>query len=163
MKNLFTQNFCYFTRILVAFCLLLPFVYGVSQPTNPKYDKQLADSLGADDYGMKMYTLVILKSGSVKFSDKKVTDSLFSGHMQNIDHLVKSGKLVAAGPIKKNDKNYEGIVVLNVKTIEEANVLLEADPAIRSKLLDTELFQWYSSAALPLYVKFHDNVQKKGF
>jgi len=34
-----------------------------AQTNNPNYDKALADSLGADDYGMKSYVFVILKSG----------------------------------------------------------------------------------------------------
>jgi len=49
-----------------------------------KYNKQLADSLGADDYGMKIYVLVILKTGKAKIEDKQKADSLFLGHLQNI-------------------------------------------------------------------------------
>jgi len=154
-------NYVKRTLFIVFLCFIL--IQTNAQTNNPKYNKALADSLGADDYGMKMYVFVILKTGNGMINDKKIKDSLFLGHMQNIDKLVKKGKLIAAGPIKKNDKNFEGIFVLNVKTIEEANDILNTDPAIKSKLLDTELFQWYSSAALPLYLRFHDNVQKKGF
>ncbi|MBN2395104.1 MAG: hypothetical protein JXC36_01425, partial [Candidatus Atribacteria bacterium] len=32
--------------------------------SNPNYDKSLADKLGGDDYGMKSYFLVILKTGT---------------------------------------------------------------------------------------------------
>ena len=134
-----------------------------AQSFNPKYDKPLADSLGADDYGMKMYVLVILKTGSNVSETKTVTDSLFNGHMQNIGRLVESGKLIVSGPIKKNDKNYRGIFILNAKAIEEAREMLATDPAINAKLLDTEMFQWYGSAALPLYLKSHDKLQKKSF
>jgi uncharacterized protein len=134
-----------------------------AQSNNPKYNKQLADSLGADNYGMKMYVLVILKTGSNKVEDKAKTDSLFAGHMKNIDHLASIGKLVVAGPMAKNDKEYRGIFILNVKTIEEANTLLEMDPAIKAKVLDVELFRWYGSAALPLYLPSHDVVKKQDF
>ena len=110
-----------------AIMLLLLILTNVNaQSNNPGYDKHLADSLGADDYGMKMYVLVILKSGSNKINDKQTADSLFSGHLQNIKHLAEAGKLVAAGPVKKNEKEYEGIFILNVKTIEEANILLKS-------------------------------------
>jgi len=163
MKHAAMLNVNFITKTFVTLFLLCSLAKVDAQTVNPKYNAPLADSLGADDYGMKMYILVILKKGSVTFSDKKKTDSLFSGHMQNIGHLVDIGKLVAAGPIKKNDKNYEGIFVLNVKTIAAASVLLETDPAIKAKLLDPELFQWYSSAALPMYLKFHAAVQKKDF
>ena len=53
-----------------------------AQSNNPKYDSTLAKSLGGDDYGMKMYVLVMLKTGPAKF-EKKNTDSLFQGHMAN--------------------------------------------------------------------------------
>jgi uncharacterized protein YciI len=128
--------------------------------TNPKYDKALADSLGSDEYGMKMYTLVILKTGTAKIDRKETVDSLFKGHMENIGRLAKAGKLVVAGPLKKNDKNYRGIFIFNVKTIEEANQLLSTDPAVKEKLLDAEIFQWYGSAALPTYLSNHDKIEK---
>ena len=134
-----------------------------AQTDNPKYNKLLADSLGADDYGMKMYILVILKTGENKITDKTKEDSLFRGHLQNIGRLADMGKLVVAGPLQKNKTNYRGIFVLNVKTIEEAMLLLDSDPAIKAKLLDSELYNWYGSAALPLYLKWHDIVKKKNF
>ncbi len=146
---------------ILLFCMVNS--KAISQNNNPKYDKALADSLGADDYGMKMYVLVILKTGSNKTESKEKTDSLFSGHMQNINHLAGIGKLVVAGPLRKNEKEYRGIFILDVKTIEEAKLLLDTDPAIKAQLLDTELFHWYGSAALPVYLKFHDKVEKSKF
>jgi uncharacterized protein len=150
-------------KTLLTSLLLFTLVNVKAQTENPKYNKRLADSLGADDYGMKMYVLVILKQGQVEITDKKKLDSLFYGHLQNIKHLAETGKLVVAGPLKKNDRNYEGIFIFNVRTIEEANILLETDPAIKAKALDTELFQWYGSAALPIYLPYHDNVKQKDF
>jgi uncharacterized protein YciI len=149
-------------KILIAISLLMFFNLQIKAQNAPgDYDKALADSLGADDYGMKSYVLVILKTGSNKIDDKVVTDSLFRGHMATINKLAKEGKLVIAGPMQKNDRNYRGIYILNVKTIEEANELLLTDPAIKAKLLDTEIFQWYGSAALPVYLKTHEKIQKK--
>jgi uncharacterized protein YciI len=127
------------------------------------YKKDLADSLGADDYGMKMYIMVILKTGENRSLNEKTQDSLFNGHLENIKRLVNEGKLIVAGPMSKNTRNYEGIFILNVKTTNEAQKLLDTDPAIKFKLLDTELYGWYGSAALPLYLKYHDSIKKKDF
>ncbi len=127
-----------------------------------KFDQHLADSLGADRYGMKNYVLVILKTGKVK-ADKARSDSLFTGHMQNIGRLAKAGQLVAAGPLAKNAHSYEGIFILNVTTVAAARELLVTDPAVKAGLLDAELYQWYGSAALPLYLPFHDKVKKTDF
>jgi uncharacterized protein len=146
-----------------AFVAVLLLFTGMSisaQSDNPAYDKAAADSLGGDDYGMKMYVLVILKTGD-KTAEKKVQDSLFAGHMTNIQKLAAEKKLIVAGPLVKNDKTYRGIFILNVKKIEEANILLASDPAIAYGLLSAELYQWYGSAALPVYLPMHDKIQKK--
>lgn len=132
-----------------------------SQTENSKYDKLLADSLGSDDYGMKTYILVILKTGPNKIENKIVLDSLFKGHMENIGHLASKGKLIVAGPLGKNDKTYRGIFILNVKSIEEATALLETDPTIKNKVLEAELYNWYGSAALPTYLPNHEKIEKK--
>ncbi|MCX6267052.1 MAG: hypothetical protein NTW16_06805 [Bacteroidetes bacterium] len=138
--------------LLLSFCLSVS-----SQTATPNYDKLL----GGDDYGMKTYILVILKTGPNKIEDKKVLDSLFKGHIQNIGRLAANGKLIVAGPLGKNDKTYRGIFILNVKSIEEAVVLLETDPTIKDKVLEAELFKWYGSAALPTYLPNHEKIEKK--
>ncbi len=153
-----------FWKMKYRFLLLLLISFSLSansQTDNPKFDKLLADSLGGDDYGMKLYILVILKTGPNKIEDKKVSDSLFKGHMDNISSLAASGKLAVAGPLGKNNKTYRGIFILNVKTIEEAKVLLESDPTIKEKVLEAEIFEWYGSAALPTYLPNHKKIEKK--
>jgi len=81
--------------------------------------------------------------------------------MENIGRLAANGKLIVAGPLGKNDKTYRGIFIFNVKTIEEANALLETDPTIKEKVLEAEVFKWYGSAALPMYLPLHEKIQKK--
>jgi len=141
--------------IMLLFCTCLP-----AQTPKPQYDKNLADSLGADDYGMKRYIFVILKTGPNQPTDQNLLDSLFRGHMDNIRRLAHMNKLVVAGPINKNDRNYRGIFILDVKTIDEAKELLDADPTIKNHIFETELFEWYGSAALPLYLKAHFRIEK---
>ncbi len=145
----------------LSFFLLLFFVCNANVfAQKPKYNKTLADSLGADNYGMKSYVLVLLKTGTNKLENKAKVDSLFRGHMENIGRLAKEGKLVVAGPLKKNEKSYRGIFILNVKTVEEAQVLLQTDPAVKEQLLEAECLGWYGSAALPMYLPFHEQVEK---
>lgn len=135
----------------------------MAQTTNPHYDSTLAKALGADDYGMKMYIMVILKTGSNTTADKKTTDSLFKGHLSNIKRLADDKKLVVAGPFGKNENNFRGIFILNVSSMEEAQELLQTDPAIHAKLLEPVLIPWYGSAALPEYLKADDTIWKKRF
>ena len=113
-----------------------------SQELNPKYDSALAEELGADDYGMKQYILVILKTGSNTSEDADLKSKSFAGHMDNMNKLVADGKLIVAGPLEENDKHYRGIFILNVKTKKEAEVLLQTDPAIKAKYLAADLYSW---------------------
>jgi uncharacterized protein YciI len=128
---------------------------------NPNYDKSLAEKLDGDDYGMKSYFFVILKTGTNATTDKELINKSFRGHLDNINRLVDEGKLIVAGPLGKNENNYRGIFVLNnIKTIDDAKEILQTDPAIKVGLLDYEIFTWYGSAALPEYLPFSDKIWK---
>jgi len=144
-------------RFIISLICLTIFTIGFTQ----KYDVRLAKKLGADEYGMKNYVLVILKTGTNSTTDKKALDSLFRGHMDNIQRLSAQGKLIVAGPMRKNPNNYRGIFILDVKTQDEAQRLLSTDPTIREKIFDVELYDWYGSAALPTYLPAHTKIEKK--
>ena len=131
-----------------------------AQNTNPNYDEALAKKLGADDYGMKKYVLVILKTGENTTATSEETSAAFRGHMENINRLVEENKLIVAGPLGKNDKTYRGIFILDVPTVEEAGELVQTDPAVKAKLLDVELIPWYGSAALAEYLPASDKIWK---
>jgi len=128
--------------------------------SNPNYDSILAQKLGADDYGMKSYIFVILKTGSNKTTDKSMISECFKGHFENINLLVEQNKLIVAGPFGKNEQNFRGLFILNVSNYEEAEKLLQSDPAIKEGLLAIELFNWYGSAALSEYLDKADKIWK---
>jgi len=127
------------------------------------YDEKLAKELGADERGMKMYVFCILKTGSNTTATKEERSKYFEGHMANITRLAKEGKLAVAGPFMKNDKNYRGIFIFNVTTIEEAQKLVETDPAVQAKIFDVELTPWYSTAALMQVNEVHEKLTKTKF
>lgn len=126
---------------------------------NPNYDANLAQKLGGDDFGMKGFILVLLKTGANKTTDRAFINEQFRGHMENINRLVDAGKMIIAGPLGKNDKTYRGIFILNAN-MNEAKELMQTDPAIKEGLLDVELYDWYGSAALPEYLKASDKIWK---
>ncbi len=145
--------------IYISF-LILSCAKGVAQTDKPIYNQALADSLGADQYGMKHYFLVMLKTGGTVIEDKAKVGELFKGHMENIGRLAKAGKLIVAGPFEKNDKNYRGLFIFALKTKAEVEEILQTDPAVKADLLGAEIFPWYGSAALPLYLQYHESLQK---
>ncbi|WP_197734196.1 YciI family protein [Sphingobacterium daejeonense] len=129
-----------------------------------EFDQELAEKLGADDYGMKSYYFVVLKTGPEKNNNKEFVNEAFSGHMANINRLVKEEKLIVAGPFGKNNDQFRGLFILNnVKTEEEAKEILETDPAIKSGLLSYTIYPWYGSAALPMYLQYSEKVTKSKF
>jgi uncharacterized protein len=138
--------------------LLLSAISGYGQ-TNPAYDKKLADSLKGNDNGMRTYTLVLLRTGPAQITDKKITDSLFRSHMANINKLAEAGKLTVAGPLQKNDKSYRGIFIFTTSQ-EEARELMKGDGAIQAGMFEAELYTWFGSAALPMYLPYHDKITK---
>jgi uncharacterized protein YciI len=149
--------------LLVIFCWVFFGTYLFAQTNTQVYDSVLAKKLGADDYGMKSYVFVILKTGPNKMEAGSERDKLFKGHMDNINRLADEGKLVVAGPMGVNEKSYRGIFILNVKTIDEAKELLKADPTVSEKIFDVEYYGWYGSAAISEYLKVAKKIEKKGF
>ena len=147
--------------LLLILFSLLSFVTFAQETV--EYDSTLAKQLGADEYGMKSYTFVILTTGDSTIQDKQRVQELFSGHLKNISRLAEEGKLTLAGPLGKNEENYRGIFIFDVTTIEETEELLMTDPAIKAGILDFKIFNWYGSAALPEYLKTHEKIQKTDF
>lgn len=148
-------------KFILTLTFLLTFsTLSYGQKANPKLDTTLAKKLGGDNYGMKMYVFVVLKSGDNKTTDKKFIDSCFIGHLNNITRLAKLKQIVVSGPFGKNDSNFRGLFIMNVPSIAEANKLLENDPAIKAGLLKPELYPWYGSAALSEYLDAHDKIWK---
>ncbi|MBV6429357.1 MAG: hypothetical protein KIPDCIKN_03908 [Haliscomenobacter sp.] len=148
-------------KSLITFIFILsivPFAFG--QTTNPQLDTSLAKKLGADDYGMKMYVFVVLKTGDNKTTVKPFVDSCFAGHLANIERLAETKQLVIAGPFGDNNDDFRGLFILDVPSIAEAGKLLETDPAIKAKLLRAELYPWYGSAAISEYLNVHNKIWK---
>lgn len=125
-----------------------------------QFNKQLADSLKADEYGMKPYVMAFLKKGPNRTQDSATAVKLQAAHMENIGRMAKEGKLVVAGPFLDNG-DIRGIYIFDVKTIEEAKKLTETDPAVQAGRLTMELHLWYCSAALMLVNPIHETISSK--
>lgn len=149
----------YFTSLMLL-CLLCIAQNTLAQ--HPAFDKHLADSLGADEIGMKKYVMAFLKKGPNRNQDSATAAQLQAAHMKNIGRMADLGKLILAGPFMDNGE-VRGIYVFNVATVEEARELTASDPAIQAGRLVMELHPWYGSAALLLVNGLHNKVAKKGF
>lgn len=149
--------------LVLAFICITPFVVAAEEAGAAKtsFDPELAKKLGADERGMKMYVLCILKTGpkdaEIKGDARK---EIFAGHFANIGRLAEEGKLVVAGPFGKNDKSYRGLYIFNVATVEEAEKLVILDPAVKAGVFVYELTPWYGSAAMMVVNETHKRIEK---
>ncbi|GAA4809524.1 hypothetical protein GCM10011365_15740 [Marinicella pacifica] len=147
-------------KIIDVMVLLLMTNLSVAQQD---YDAELAQSLGADDYGMKIYVLALLKPGPNQDQDQETAQQLQQAHLANIRRLAEAGQLVLAGPFMPNEQDLRGIYVFDVATVEAAKQLTETDPAIKAGRLRMELIPWYGSATLPMINQWHKKISKKSF
>jgi len=129
-----------------------------------QFDQQLANDVGADDYGMRSYVFVMLLTGpnDGKITDEKQRNKIFKGHFANMARLANEGKLVLAGPfIEANPRR--GLYIFNVKTIEEAKSLVVTDPAVAAGIFIADYTKYYGSAALMKLQSLHQKIQKVKF
>lgn len=147
---------------LIAFVFATTLCFG--QNTLPtvtvEYDSTLARKLGADDYGMKEYVMVILNTGTLQMNDMSERNKIISAHIKAIDTWTNDGKLVFAGPFMQ-DNDMQEIYILQVKTLDEAKKLTDTDPAVKSGLYSVEYHLWYGPAALQEISPLNKALQKK--
>jgi uncharacterized protein YciI len=128
----------------------------------PEYDEALAQSVGADEHGMRSYVLVILKTGPNRVPDGPEREEMFRGHFANMQRLSDEGKLALAGPLDGVD-GWRGLFVMAVSDLEEARKLVATDPVVIKGEMVAEYHKYYGSAALMTVRDAHKRVQKKAF
>jgi uncharacterized protein YciI len=124
----------------------------------PAFDAALAKRLGADEYGMRPYVLVVLKTGPKRMPDGEERKAMFAGHFANITRLAKEGKLALAGPFSEDPQQWRGLFVFAVGSIDEAKALTETDPVIVNGEMVAEYHRWYGSAANLLVPELHQTL-----
>lgn len=126
------------------------------------FDSTAAKKYGADKYGMKKYIFAFLYKGSNRDLNPEEANKLQMQHLENINRLTDEGKLIVAGPFF-GDGDLRGIYIFNVNTTEEAETLVNSDPAIQQKSLRMELKEWYGSAALMAVNEIHNTLAERSF
>lgn len=125
------------------------------------YDSLLADSLGADDWGMRSYVMAFLKDGPQRSQDSAEAARLMRAHLDNINRLAAEGKLVLAGPFMGNSGKLRGLYLFATSDTAEARLWTNSDPSVQAGRLVMELIPWYGSAALPALNALHDKISRE--
>lgn len=144
----------------LAALLLLAGPATATPAADTTYDEALGTRFGADDYGMRGFVLVILKTGPNKIPAGPERDEMFRGHFANMKRLASEGKLVLAGPLDGVD-GWRGLFVFAVGEIEEARVLASTDPVLKKGEMVAEFHKFYGSAALMGVREVHERLAKK--
>lgn len=145
--------------VIVSAMILSP---ARAEEAAPAYDPALAAAVGADDYGMRRYVLVILKTSPTPVPPGPARDEMFKGHFANMKRLADAGKLALAGPLDGVD-GWRGLFIMAVSDLEEAKALVATDPVVAQGEMIPEFHKYYGSAALMLVNDGHAKVSKKPF
>jgi len=98
---------------------------------------------------MKRYVFMLLEEGENRNQDSISAANIQKGHMEHLDKLASSGKLVMAGPFEKGGK-YRGLLIFDTETSEEAEHLERDDPAVKSGRLKMTTFYWWTAKGTQL-------------
>lgn len=122
-----------------------------TKSTNTPAKKKVAANQNKkiDEYEMKKYFMVFLKSGPKRDQDSATSAEIQKGHLAHLDKMANEGKLDLAGPFLDNG-DIRGICVYNVATKEEVEKLVNMDPAIIAGRLVAEIHPWYSAKGASL-------------
>ncbi|MBN1948666.1 MAG: hypothetical protein JW784_02885 [Candidatus Cloacimonetes bacterium] len=109
--------------------------------------------LDLDEYEMAVYYMGFLWR-NLEFEPAEGMDleAIGQGHLENIEMLANAGKLLIAGPFARtgdpeNDR-LAGIFIFSVETLEEAEELIAADPAVVAGIFTAEVRTWYGPQGL---------------
>lgn len=133
-------------RIAVcAFALLA--ATAVHAQEAPSYDAAKAQAWGANDNGLRPYTLVLLKTGPKRMPDGPERDEMFKGHFANMQRLAREGLLVYAGPLDGQNE-LRGLFIFATQDLDVARKAVETDPVVINGEMVAELHRHFGSAAL---------------
>ncbi|MCC5934431.1 MAG: hypothetical protein JJU35_09270 [Balneolales bacterium] len=160
-----------FRFALLLLALLLFFGGCASEAENPapdsdsaeiagRFDAALAEELGADAYGMRLYVMAFLKAGPNQQMPAEEAAALQRGHMAHIRSLSEAGELILAGPFVGGG-DVRGIFLFETDSVERARELTAQDPAVAAGRLEMELHQWYGSAALLQVPEIHARIARE--
>lgn len=152
MRLSFTRPFGFLSLALLASC-------GHPNPDASAFDADLASRLGADEYGMRSYVMVLLEAGEARTEGQSMTPELMDAHLANIARLADEGKMVLAGPFGAPSP-YRGLFLFNTESLDSAQAWMNSDPAIEAGMLKGSFHPWYGSAALVEIPELHKRIEQ---
>jgi uncharacterized protein len=107
----------------------------------------LSFSMAEEQHPPKLvrYYLGLLYKGSNRTQSPDEAEKIQAAHLQHLESLYKRGVLLIAGPMG-DDGDLRGIVVLKVDSLENAQAIVNEDPAVKTGRSRVELHPWMSQS-----------------
>lgn len=144
--------------LLALLCAALP-ARAQDATATSIYDAAKAQAWGANDQGLRPYTLVLLKTGPKRMPDGEARNEMFKGHFANMQRLAKEGLLVYAGPLD-GQQDLRGLFIFATADLEVARKAVDTDPVVVNGEMVAELHRHFGSAALLAVNEWHPKLIK---
>jgi len=136
---------CILFLLLVSATAGLPVSAAAETPAAPAAQPEQAPA-----HRMKQYFFVLLRRGPDHGQSKAEAEKIQEQHMAHIRATAESGQLQIAGPFDDEDGDWRGILIYDVKTLDEAKALCAADPAVKAGRLVCDVRGWWAQQGATL-------------
>jgi uncharacterized protein YciI len=110
---------------------------------------EMIDPKTKDTILMQQYFMAFLKKGKNRTQNKKSADSLQRLHLAHLGKMYDLGYADISGPFGDLG-DIRGVTIYNVPTIEMADSLANADPAVKAGSLEIEMHPWWAAKGYSL-------------
>jgi len=133
-------------------CILCSLIVFVVLLTAPAMAETASSSATQPEpaHRMKQYFFVLLRRGADHSQSKAEAEKIQERHMAHIRATAESGQLQIAGPFDDEDGDWRGILIYDVKTLDEAKALCAADPAVKAGRLVCDIRGWWAQQGATL-------------
>ncbi len=89
-----------------------------------------------------LYTLKVISRLQQNDAWTAQDELIVSDHFEKLKQLKEIGKLILAGRTLREDPSDFGIVILRTETEDEAQKLMEGDPAVAQGIMNADLYPY---------------------
>lgn len=105
---------------------------------------------GDTTYLMKKYFMVHLKTGPNRDQGEAEAAEIQKAHLAHLEQLGLDNKICIAGPFEGHDE-IQGIAIYSVPSLEIADSLANADPAVKAGRLEVDVIPFWAAVGSQLF------------
>lgn len=107
------------------------------------------DEKEQDTILMQQYFIAFLKRGPNREQSEEEANKIQEAHLAHLGKMYELGYADISGPFD-DDGDIRGITIYNVPTLQMADSLANADPAVKAGRLVIEVHPWWAAKGFPL-------------